>query len=156
MPTFKQLYATWATITITANSLANAAARQGTAVDNTTNLYLDALVGVTLSTASGTLGANPVVEVWAYASTDSTPHYTDGATGSDAAFTMPSVPNMVLLGVVNIAASATATYSRPFSIASAFGSMPDHWGVVLNNKTGLALGASGNSAQYAGIQTQSF
>jgi hypothetical protein len=149
---FKSSYPALGTITITLNALATAGARQSAFVDNNTDLNLDALVQLVIQLGAGTIGANPVVEVWAYADVDGT-NYTDGATGADAAYTLLATPNLVFLGVVNALAQSTTYYSKPFSIASAFGSMPKKWGIICVNKTGIALGAA-SAAKYQGIQTQ--
>lgn len=130
-------------ITITAASLANGSARQSAAVENTSN-FLDCLVQLYGSSAT----AGPVY-VYVYSSIDGT-NYTDGATGSDAAFTMPTGVNLPLLGVFNAPTSAKA--SREMSVADLFGGvMPQKWGLVLVNSTGGTLGGT-FTAQYKGIK----
>lgn len=136
-------------------------ARASTAIDNSTNLYLDALVQLQLQTATGTLGTNPAIYVYAYGLSYNA-NYTDEVTGTDAAFTLPSTPNLKLLQIINYNVAAnTVMYSSPFSIAAAFGGiLPQKWGIVVNNQTGLALnGTAGqqvdNIASYFGVQVQS-
>lgn len=153
--TFKPVYAASAGITCTLNSLASAAARQSSVVDNTTNLYLDALVGGFFKTASGTLGTSPVVSIYVYAITDGT-NYTDGATGSDAAYTMLTTPNLILAKQVAINTAAVVAYFSPFSVALLFGgTMPSKYGLIVSNGTGLALdSAAGGALAYQGVQAQ--
>lgn len=152
--TFKAKYAAAAAITLTLNGLANDGARQSAVVDNAVNLYLDSLVSLALRTAAGALDADPVVEIWAYA-VGQGGIYTDGATGADAAFVLPANPNLRLLGVVQIHTADVLAYSAPMSVAQAFGGvLPSAWGLVVANKTGLALNAAGNAASYVGVQAQ--
>jgi len=152
---FKPVYASVATLTCTLNSLASAGARQSTVVDNTTNLYLDALVAGTFKTAAGTLGVSAVVSLYVYALSDGAA-YTDGATGSDAAFTLPTTPNLILLRQVSVNTAAVAVACSPASIALAFGgTLPLKWGIVVVNSTGLALDVSaGGTLSFIGINAQ--
>jgi hypothetical protein len=168
MATSKFLYTGPTTITCGMDGLASSttAARASTVIDNTTNLFLDALVELQLQTVTGTLGTNPVIYVYAYALSYNG-NYTDGVSGTDEAFTLPATPNLKLIQIINYLSSAyvisspTTVYSSPFSIATAFGGiLPPKWGIVVNNQTGLALaGTAGqqvdNIASYTGIQVQS-
>jgi hypothetical protein len=142
-------------ITCTITSLANNGQRASTAVDNTSNLFLDALIFVKVkSNASGTT-ATGVVNVYAYGTADGGTTYSDGATGTDAGITLTSPPNVRLIGTINVVANATTYNGGPFSVANAFGGqLPDHWGIVIENKTGAALDASIGSSWYQGIQNQ--
>ena len=145
---FKPVYASAANITCTLNSLASAGARQSAVVDNTTNLYLDALV-------AGTLGVSAVVSLYVYALSDGAA-YTDGATGSDAPFTLPTTPNLILLRQISVNTAAVAVACSPASIALAFGgTLPPKWGIVVVNNTGLALDVSaGGTLSFIGINAQ--
>lgn len=154
MATVNVKYATNAAITITLNSLASSqtAMRASTSVDNSVNLYVDALVAVVLATATGTPANDQAVYVYAYGQIDGT-NYTAGVTGSDAAFTATNPPNLPLIGVVAFPAqNTTATTYGPFSVAQAFGGvLPTKWGIVVENFTGLALASASMSANYTGI-----
>jgi len=138
-------------ITCTLNSLANGSARQSTDVDNTSNLYDDYLLTGKFKSASGSLGSNPRVDLYLSATENGT-DWIDGATGSDAAFTMPMTPNLRYLGSVYISTAATAT-TDVFSISRAFGgNIPPKWSVICVNNTGLALDSSaGGSLTQTGI-----
>ncbi len=135
------------------NSIANSSARQSTAIDNSTNTFLDALVFVNIATTSGS--STGYLNIYAYGTANGGSTYTDGASGSDAAFTMPTTPNLRLIGVLNIG-SSTGTYrGGPFSVAVAFGGiLPSNWGIVIENKAGVTLDSSGHSVYYQGIYSQ--
>lgn len=142
-------------LTITYTSLGNTNMRQSTAVDNTVNLFLDALVQLKFKTAAAATSANGYVAVYAYGTSDGGTDYTDGATGIDGAFT-PTVPtNVRLIGIINAVANSTTYVGGPFSVATAFGGvLPDHWGIIVENQTGAALDAAVASAWYQGYENQ--
>jgi hypothetical protein len=145
-------------ITVTLASLANAARRASTAIDNTTNLFLDALVQLKIKTGASGVLATGYVEVFAYATADpSGPTYAEAATGSDAAITLTVPPNLKLIGILNVVANATSYVSEPLSVAAAFGGvLPAKWGIVIGNQSGAALDSTeGNHAKfYQGVQQQ--
>lgn len=144
-------------ITCTITSLNNNSQRSSAAVDNSSNLFLDALVSVTVKSSSSSTSATGYVAVYAYGTTDGGTTYGGGESsmGTNAAVTLTSPPNIVLLGIINVVANST-TYSRTaMSIAQAFGGvMPDHWGIVVENKSGATLDASVGSANYQGVYAQ--
>jgi hypothetical protein len=142
-------------ITCTINSLASAGARASTFVDNSTNLFEDALVEVTIVTGSTGTSASGYVNVYALGSVDGGTTYGEGATGTDAGITLTVPPNARLVGTINTVANTTTYKSAPMSIAQAFGGfLPQKWVLVVSNQSGHALAASGNSAQYQGVQHQ--
>lgn len=153
MSTVKSNYGTSnQTITCTFTSLANNGQRQSTAVDNTSNLFLDALVFVKVKSASASTSSTGFVNVYAFGTTDGGTTYSDSAGASDAGITLTAPPNMRLIGVVNVVANSTTYNAGPFSVAAAFGGiLPDHWGIVIENKTAATLDASVGSAWYQGI-----
>lgn len=171
------LYGTEAqALTITLNSLASSATagRQSTVVDNTTNLYEDALVQLKLTITTGGSAANDkCVYIYAFATTDiaganyvaergvAGTQATAGA--SDAAYSMtdPTVGGtpMILVARIDVPVVPTTTdgvyVCNPFSIAAAFGGvLPEKWGIFVRNYSGQALKSSGNSAWYQGIKRQ--
>jgi hypothetical protein len=117
-------------------------------------LFLNVLVAVTIKTnAAGTSGTG-YVAVYAYGTADGGSTYNGGATGSDGAYTVPSLPNVRLIGVINAIADAT-TYVGIFDVASAFGGVvPEKWGIIVENQSGAALDASIGSALYQGVLNQ--
>jgi hypothetical protein len=160
MATTKAAYAAAAQLTVTLNSLANGSARQSAVLDNTSNLYLDILVGGGFETASGSLGTAPGLSIWAAALTDGTDYGGTNGTnvlgGGDATFTVPAnTGNLRLLAFVPINAAGATEYMQPVSVAAAFGgTLPPKFVVVVQNSTGLALNSSaGGTIFYTGINT---
>lgn len=142
-------------ITCTITSLADAAARASTAIDNSSNLFLDALVFATIKTSGSALATVPYVNVYAYATVDGGSTYTEGASGSDGALTLISPTNLKLIGTISTPSISTTYKAGPFSVAAAFGGvLPEKWGVVVENKTGQSLDASIASLMYQGAYNQ--
>ena len=153
MAVTRPTYAAAAAITITLINLANSAtaARASTAVDNSTTLYDDAFVSLTVKPLTGTPAAGAAVYVYLYALSDGG-NYTDAATGTDGAFTLLSPPNVVLARVIPITVSAATTFSSPFSVALCFGgTMPQRWGLIVLNSSGFAFDAAVGSASFIGV-----
>jgi hypothetical protein len=147
-------------LTITLASLAQAAARSSLAVDNTTNLFLDALVQLQIELAAGTPGSDKAVYVYAYGTVSSaTEDWGDTEIdGTDKAITMDDPPNLRLMGAINAPTSAGVFESVPMSVAAAFGGvLPRKWGIVVHNQTNIAFHATeGNHLKrYQGILGQS-
>lgn len=162
MATGKLLYATPVDITIglatgpLASSGTWVTGRESTAIDNTTNRYVDELVSGFISVGT-TPTSNTVINVYVYAQTDDTPSYPSlgGATlmaGTDGNATFTSQEarmNAVRLGASIFVPAATSDvkYSiPPFSVASLFGGvMPRRWGIFVAHSTVAALnGTAGN------------
>jgi hypothetical protein len=142
-------------ITCTITSLTNTSKRQSTAIDNTSNLYLDALVSVQVKTASSATSATGVVNVYAYGTVDNGTTYSDGASGTDGSITLTNPPNMRLIGVINAVANSTTYTGGPWSVAAAFGGrLTAKWGIVVDNETGATLDASVGAAKYQGVWEQ--
>jgi hypothetical protein len=166
MATTKNSYAGSTALTCTLNSLGSGSARQSNVLDNTSNLALDILLGGEFTTASGSLGTNPGLTIYAagVAFTNSTPTDVfggdyDGSSdilgGGDAAWTMPSnVGNFRLVAFVPINDAAEAEVMEPVSLAAVFGgTLPPKMVIVVVNGTGLALGSSGNALYTNSVNT---
>lgn len=146
------------TITITLASLASAAARASTAVDNTSALYEDVLVFIKFTTGA-TPTATGYVNVYGYGSVDNGTTFPEAITGTDAAVTLTSPPNLQLLAQYNGSATANKTYlCGPISFCRMYGldKLPARWGIVVQNLSGFAFNATaGNFAvTYQGINRQ--
>jgi hypothetical protein len=148
--TLKPSYGASTAIACTTTSLATdanlLAGRQSNAVDNTSDLATDALLGGTIAT-TGTPTANTVIEIWLFGSWDNGTTYSGGAGASDANLSQPTVgaKNMMVLAcVINQNDATSRTYTLgPISVAQAFGGvMPDHWGFCIVHNTGTTLGAT--------------
>lgn len=151
------LYGTSAqTITCTLASLTNTSARGAAAVDNSSNLFEDALVQLTLKSGASGTSTTGVVNIYATGTTDGGTTYGEGA-GTDAAVTLTSPPNVKIIGTVNVVANATSYKSTPFSVAAAFGgTLPQKWALIVENQSGGTLDATaGNfTLQYQGVAHQ--
>lgn len=144
------------TITCGIASLANNSLRQSTYVDNSSNLFMDTLVFVKIKSGASSTSSTGFCNIYAYGTSDGGTTYTDGASGSDSAFTPTSPTNLRFLGSVNVVANSTTYYGGPFSLAAAFGSVPERWGIVVENKSGGTLDSTaGNHACfYQGLLQQ--
>jgi hypothetical protein len=143
------------TITITLASLGSGSSRQSTALNNSSNLYFDAGVMVIAETGGGGVSSTGTLNVYAYGSANGGTNYTDGASGSDSAFTPTSPTNLKQIGIINAVDNSTTYYGGPFSVAAAFGYLPGYWGIVVTNNSGAALAASGASAFFEGQKVTS-
>lgn len=145
-------------LTISLASLGDAAGRESTAVNNnsgSTERFLDILISARVKPQnSGSITDPKVVYVYAYGSVDGGSEYTDGVTGTDAAFTVTSPNNLKLLGVIYVAAINVTYRGGPWGLASVFGGrVPERWGVVVYNDCGTALSATGgdHAVEWQGI-----
>lgn len=143
-------------ITWTLTSLANGSWRESSSVDNTTNKYVDALVGGSVQTGT-TPTANTNIDIYVYGQYDGSAEFTAGATGSDAAYTADGEETLLRhIGSITVDATSDQDYEwGPWSVATAFGGvMPQRWGLVAENNTGSTLNATGtnNETVYTGIK----
>lgn len=150
--TSNQSIAVTASATLVINGQASSAA-----VDNSSNLYTDALVTVKVTTAASGTTSVGVVNVYAAGTTDGGTKYGGGETNmcTDATVTLTSPPNISLIGVINTPANSTTYYKSGMSVASAFGgpgSLPDHWCLVLENKTNATAATATLTAATANYQ----
>lgn len=148
----KIAYGTSTAITITLASLASSSYRESTAVDNTSNKFMDALLMVLIKSGAGAMGGEKVAKVFFYGSENGT-DYTDNATGSDAAITPRSPTNLLGPYLVQMPTSAV-TYKTVFPVAPFFnGIMPRKWGIVVQNASGTAFDTTGGNhvVSYTGI-----
>lgn len=148
-------YGTSTAITITLNSLATSTTvgRQATVIDNSSNLFIDALVTAIISTSASAIGSSKTVAIYVSGSEDGTNYdQDDGAMGAtDAGYTINSPTNLKLARVMYCPTSSKV-YNAVFSVANLFGGvMPRKWTVVVCNDTNQSLAASGNSMSYTGI-----
>lgn len=141
------------TITITLTSLGATSARESTVIDNTSNLFLDALVQVTTKTGAGSPANDKALYVYAYGTVDNGTTYPDTVTGSDAAITLNSPTQLRLIGTLAMPSTATTYKSPPMSVAAAFGGvLPAKWGIVcLNSSTALSATGGDHAVKYQGV-----
>lgn len=134
MASVKQAVNTAGTGTITIASLANGSGRAMTAVDNTTNLYISADIGLKIKTGASGTSTTGKVDVYLIRSYDGT-SYDDAYAGSDAAYTPV---NALYLGYINTVANAT-TYYKVFDTAEMGLTLPRKWAIGIVNNSGAAL-----------------
>jgi hypothetical protein len=150
-------YGTPTAMTITLASLGSSATagRESTAVDNTSTLAVDYIVGGKITTGT-TPTANNVIEVWAYGMYDAT-EYIGGATGSDAALTPAGNKNLLkLIQVIQVTATSNVAYAWGCtSVATLFGGVvPQKWGIWVLNTSAVALNSTGGNheAYYTSVK----
>ena len=157
MTTLAMNYASAATVTITLTSLANGSYRQSAVVDNTTNKYVDALIGGSIQVGTSPTNGN-TISVFVYGTFDGT-LYTGGASGSDAAYTNAEEVLFRLVSVIPVTSTSNKDWIfGPVSVAQAFGGvLPSKWGVVVLNSTGATLNATGtnNTIKFIGVKYDS-
>ena len=148
MTTAKVAYAAAAAITCTLASKTSGQGERSAAMDNSANLYDDALVHI--SVTPGTLGTNPYVAVYVYVSgDDGTTYETQGNT--DAAYNTLT-GSETLLGTMVPLANSTQ-FSKTFSVREALGYMPRNWGIIVwQNACGTLSATEGNHIKkYQGV-----
>lgn len=145
-------------ITITLNALADDGLRASTAVDNTSNLFLDCLVQLIINNTEGAPAGDKNILVYCYGTANDGTTYSGAATGTDAAYGGVAgqlITNCHLMGIMHFDADDEVFESDVFSVASAFGGIvPAKWGIIIKNQVGVALSASGCSAFYQGVYAQ--
>lgn len=121
------------------------AGRESTAIDNTSDLAIDAIVFGKVTT--GTTPTNSrQIEVYLYGSVDGT-NFSGGASGSDANLTPQTKDLLRLLQIIPTNNTSNQAYTwGPFSVAQAFGgTMPANWGVYVVHNTAVALNSTGGN-----------
>lgn len=149
MATLKELQATIASIAITLGGLANGSGRQGTLVDNTTNLYVGAYISVSIKLGTTPI-ANTTVSIYLIRSdNNTTPIEDDNAGILDAAWTQDNdVPIMVL---VTGASPATGNVLSGNVYVPNLGAK---FTIGVVNNSGVALDATNSNhvISYIGVQ----
>jgi hypothetical protein len=157
MSSIKEAFGSVTTMTVTnLHSLASSATAgwQSAVVDNTSDLYLDALVNIVLDFANTTPANSKGVYVYAYGGIESGV-YSNPASGSEGTITLVDVTvnaqNLKLIGFIPYTTQDEVAESGPISVAAGFGGvLPPFWGVVLLNHSGAALAGSGNTVKWRG------
>lgn len=118
-------------------------------IDNSSNLYDDALVSIELAAVNTAPANSKAIFLFAYALVDASGSaYTsvgDGTpSGSEGTITFPDITaNAVpipVLGVVPYPVQNKAINGGPFSMARCFGGiLPPKWGVCMINHSGMTL-----------------
>lgn len=131
-------------------------------VDNTTNLYLDALVQVMLDPANTAPANDATFYLFFWGAEDSDEMPTTGAAsgnsvGTEGALTFPAIGGnqSLLYKMIPYTAQDVAIKTPVYSVCEAlglpFGCLPPYWGVAMLNYSGAALAASGNAVKWRGV-----
>lgn len=169
MAVINTTYSTSQTITIglhstpLASSPSFSAGRESTQIDNTSDLYVDAIVfgEVTVGTTP-TADTSIIVYVWGSdRSLQTAGNEIDALDGTDSDETLANT------GILNAAFHVGATIAvlhttsdvtyhiKPFSVADLFGGvMPPYWGLYVAHNTGTALNSTSTNHRfvYRGIE----
>jgi hypothetical protein len=159
------IYSTETTITTTSlDSLASSVtAGWGSGyIDNTTNLYLNISLNISLTFANTTPTGNKAVSIFLYGGNNTTDLGTTGAAtsgtcGTVGALNFPditSLPNQLYPAgwIFHPTNFASDTQKKTILLSQVFGdAIPPYWGVALLNYAGSAL-STGNVLKYTGIK----
>lgn len=163
MASVKLAYGSSTAVTISPASVATSstwiAGTESTAIDNTSNLFLDYLLAgyITVGTSPT---ASTEIRIYVYGSQNDTPLYPDVLDGTSSAETFTSAAirdgslKLAAVMAVDATTSDRAYYFAPVSVASLFGgTLPKYWGVFLTHNTGVNLNATaGNHViSYTGV-----
>jgi hypothetical protein len=109
-------------------------------------------VSITVTGAAASTSATGYVDVYAYGTADGGSHYSGGASGTDGAYS-GQLSALLKLGRIAVVANNGVYVGGPWSVASAFGgSLPDHWGIAIDQESGATPAAG--SAWYQGVYGQ--
>jgi hypothetical protein len=162
MATVNIAYAASATITVAPENIASSstfvAGVESAVVDNTSNKYVDAIVG-----GLWTVGTTPTVNtqalIYVFSVLNDTPNYPDVLDGTSSAETITSAGVgrgfLKLAAVIDIdSTTSDRAYYVTFSVAQLFGGvMPLKWGIFVTHNSGVnSNSTAGNHVwKYTGI-----
>lgn len=144
-------------IAITPGALAQAAARQSAAVDNTSNLFLDALVQFQVVIPDSAPGSDKVINIYVAGATaigkwPGASATVDNVTGTDAGITLAAPTTLRLLGSISVTTQNLTYTSQPLSVAWAFGgTLPPYWSIIVENRTNVAFTTATGVLSYVGV-----
>lgn len=154
MASIKTAYAASSNLTITLASLATSSSRlagqESTAVDNTTNLYLDYMLSGKITTGTSPT-ASKTIEVGVVGLMDDST-YPDVFDGTDSAETITSAEiKSAIYRSFSIATTSTSNVTYPFgpiSVANLFGgTLPKKFVVFVTHDTGVNLNSTSGNHQ---------
>ena len=157
MASIKLAFGSVTSMTVTnLHSLASSATVgwQSAVIDNSTDLYEDALVQVILDHANTAPANDKASYVYAYGGLETS--YSDPASGTEGTITIATIVSnpqaFKQIGTVPYNTQDAVVESQPMSVASAFGGiLPIKWGIIVVNYSGAAYAASGNTVKWAGV-----
>lgn len=152
MAVVKELLGAVANFTLTLASLANSTVgvgRQSTLIDNTTDLYLSALIALNIKVGTTPTAGGLIYVYLIRSNNDATPIADDNAGVSDAGIT---VVNATPLGVIRVLDATTGANYREIFDTSQLGPLGAKWGIAIVNSSGVALNASEGVYSWRGVQ----
>lgn len=158
MATVKELLSSVSTFTITLASLANSTAgvgRQSTIIDNTTNLYLFALISLAIKLGTSPTANSPIDIYLIRDNNDSTPLRDDGAGASDAGLTVKNAIKIATL-TTGTAPSTGDVLKVNIDLQKLNIPLGPKWGIAIVNGSGVALDSTeaNHIKSWIGIQKQ--
>jgi hypothetical protein len=144
-------------ITITLAGLNANTWRESTAIVNTTNLFMDALVGGKIMTGTSAPTDGSSIRFYTYGTVDGGTLYSGNATGTDAAYTPANDKNQLFyLGSIIVGTGTSDSYEfGPWSVRQSMGGiyLPEKWGIVVHNDIGQSLHstAANHDINYQGV-----
>jgi hypothetical protein len=124
---------------------------QSAEVDNSSNLYMDAICQTRFTFAKTNPANDKAVYIYTWGAVDTDHTYSMGST--QGLVTIQSDNNLKLAAIVAYPSSGITAWSSPFSIAQCYGGiMPARWGLAVLNYSGAALTDALNPVvQYRGV-----
>lgn len=152
MASVKTEYGSSSAVTITLASLASSstlvAGRESTAIDNSTNKYLDFLLAGFVTTGTSPTAGTIEIDVVGCQDDTTWPDVFDG-TDSNETITSSDIKNAICRYAASMVTDATSNRAYPFgpvSVASLFGgSLPKKWVVFCAHSTVASLNATGTN-----------
>lgn len=135
----------------------------GAAVDNTSNLYPDALVQFVFAAVNTAPGSDAKIYIFGYGYSNSGDPCTTGATsggtvGTEGNLTFPTISSAVQIlpyKSIPYVAQNTAIKTPEISMCDllqvSYGCLPPYWGVAVLNFAGFTLASSGNTGKWRGV-----
>lgn len=151
MSSFKEAFGAATPFTKTNANIGSSATAgwMSNAIDNSANLFLDALVSIELAAVNTAPANSKAIFLYAYALVDvaGTAYTSTGAaaiTGSEGTVTFPDITTLgtplPVLGIVPYSVQNIANNGGPFSVAACFGGvLPSKWGIAMVNHSGMVL-----------------
>lgn len=149
MASVKEAFGTATAFTKTNANLATSATAgwKSNAIDNTTNLYLDALVTVKLAAVNTAPANSKAIFLYAFSLIEGTSYTSTGdgtIDGSEGTVTFPDVSTLPvvapLLGIIPYPVQNKVIVSSAFSVAACFGgTLPPKWCIGMVNHSGMTL-----------------
>lgn len=145
----KSAFGTATAFTITNANLATSitAGWKSNAIDNSANLFLDALVQAELAAVNTAPANSKAIILYAYSLIEGTAYASTGdgtINGSEGTVTFPDFSTLPVvlpvLGVIPYPVQNKAINSPAFSVAACFGGiLPPKWGIAMLNHSGMTL-----------------